>query len=141
MLVARLVGFPPEPDDVPLQVIMKSTNGREHWRRNFAGHGFSSVMTAGKGRFSNLVCEKFGPVNVAMALALENGRLNYLPRGWTFLGIPMPRILAPRGNTFEYVEEGRFHFHAEVTMPIIGHIVTYMGWLANGDGGFKSAGK
>ena len=140
MFVGQLVGFPPEADDVPLQVMMKSTNGREHWRRDFAGQGFSSVMTAGKGRFSNLVCEKFGPVNFAMALALENGRLNYLPRRWTFFGISMPRILAPRGNTYEYVEDGRFHFHAEVTMPIIGHIVTYEGWLASGDGGFKSAG-
>ncbi len=132
MLVGRLVGFPPEADDVPVQVMMKSTNGREHWRRDFSGHGFSSVMTAGKGRFSNLVYEKFGPAKFAMALALENGCLSYLLRGWSFLGIPMPRMLAPRGNTFEYVEDGRFQFHAEVTLPIIGHVVTYKGWLIRG---------
>jgi hypothetical protein len=132
MLVGRLVGFPPEADDVAVQVTMRCANGREHWRRDFAGHGFSSLLTAGKGRFSNLVCERFGLVNIAMSLELDNGRLNYLPRGWTLVGIPMPRFLAPQGNTYEYVEDGKFRFHAEVRLPLVGHIVTYEGWLVRG---------
>jgi len=77
-----------------------------------------------------LVCEKFGPANFAMALLWENGRLNYLPRGWAFLGLPMPRFLAPQGKTYEYVADGKFHFSVKVTLPIIGHAVTYKGWLS-----------
>jgi hypothetical protein len=86
-------------------------------------------MTAGKGRFSHLVCEKFGPVNFATALVLENGRLKYVQRGWTFLGIPMPRFLGPRGEAYESVADGKFHFHVEITLPVIGHVVTYDGTL------------
>jgi hypothetical protein len=129
-LIGRVVGFPGGAGDIPLQVEIKSVNGREHWSRDFDGHEFSSVMTIGSGRFSNLVCERFGPANFAMALLWENGRLNYLPRGWTFLGIPMPRFLAPQGKTYEYVADGKFHFHVKVTLPIIGHVVTYKGWLS-----------
>ena len=66
-----------------------------------------------------------------MALILDDGRLCYVPRGWTCFGMPMPRILAPQGNTYEYVEDGKFHFHAEITLPLIGHIVTYQGWLVD----------
>ena len=110
---------------------MKCSAGRERWSRDFAGHEFSSVITAGRGRFSNLVCERFGPFNFSMALILDDGRLCYVPRGWTFFGMPMPRILAPQGNTYEYVEDGKFQFHAEITLPLIGHIVTYQGWLAD----------
>lgn len=129
-LIGRVVGFPGGAADIPLQVRIKSANGRQNWSRDFDGHEFSSVMTVGSGRFSNLVCERFGPANFAMALLWDNGRLSYLPRGWTFLGIPMPRFLAPQGKTYEYVADGKFHFHVEVTLPIIGHVVTYKGWLS-----------
>ena len=128
-IIGRAVGFPPEAGDIPVDVTMNSTNGREHWTRNFDGHKFSSVMTVGRGRLAYLLCEKFGPVNFGMALVLENGRLNYVPRGWTFLGIPMPHFLAPQGQTYENVEDGKFRFHVEITLPLIGHVVTYRGWL------------
>ena len=129
-LIGRVAGFPGGAGDIPLQVKIKSVNGREHWSRDFDGHEFSSVMSVGSGRFSHLVCEKFGPANFSMALLWENGRLNYLPRGWAFLGIPMPRFLAPQGKTYEYVADGKFHFSVKVTLPIIGHVVTYKGWLS-----------
>ena len=128
-IIGRVIGFPPAARDIPVDVIMNSTNDSERWTRNFAGHEFSSVMTAGDGRFSHLVCEKFGPVAFAMALILDNGRLKYVPRGWTFVGMPMPRFLAPQGATYESVADGRFHFHVEIELPLLGHIVTYDGWL------------
>ena len=134
-LIGKVVGFPPEASDIPVEVTMDPTDGGEHWSRNFGGHRFSSEITAGKGRFSRLVCEKFGPVNFAMALVLEDGRLNYVHRGWTFLGIPMPRILAPLGDTRESVEDGKFHFHVEIRLPLAGHIVTYDGWLGDANNG------
>ncbi len=127
--IGRVVGLPPAAGNLPVDVTINSTGDGENWTRNFDGHIFSSVMTAGRGRFSYLVCEKFGPVNFAMALVLENGRLNYVPRDWTFLGMPMPRFLAPQGQTYEYVEDGKFHFHVEIDLPLIGHVVTYQGWL------------
>jgi len=129
-LIGRVIGFPPDGGDVPVNVTMNSTTDSEYWTRDFAGHEFSSVMTPGDGRFSHLVCERFGPVTFAMALVLDNGRLNYVQRGWTFLGMPMPRFLGPRGKTCEFVEDGKFHFHVEIELPLIGHIVTYDGWLA-----------
>jgi hypothetical protein len=128
-LIGRVIGFPPDAGDIPVDVTMHSTAERECWTRDFAGHEFSSVMTPGDGRFAHLVCERFGPVTFAMALVPDNGRLNYVPRGWTFFGIPMPRFLAPHGEMYESVENGRFHFHVEIELPLIGHIVTYDGWL------------
>ena len=128
-LINHVVGFPPAGCDTPLRVSMKNKNGREYWTRDFDGQKFSSVMSSGKGRFTHLVREKFGPVSFAMALLLENGRLDYVHRGWTFLGIPMPRFLGPRGKTYEYVEDGKFHFHVDINLPIAGHVVTYDGWL------------
>ena len=131
-LIGYIVGFPPAGSDIPLRVTMKNINGREYWTRDFDGHKFSSVMYSGKERFAHLVRERFGPVSFAMALVLEDGRLNYVQRGWTFLGIPMPRFLGPQGETYEQVEDGRFHFHVEIRLPVAGHVVTYDGWLIRG---------
>ena len=108
---------------------MTVSQGREHWSRDFDGHKFSSIMTVSSGRRSHLVRERFGPVSFAMALVLEGGRLKYVRRGWTLLGIPMPKFLAPQADTVEFVADGRFHFHVEVKLPLVGHLVTYEGWL------------
>jgi len=128
-LVGRVIGFPPSATDIPVTVSISRTDEHEQWDRNFDGHTFSSVLSVGKGRLSNLVCERFGAAKFGMALQLEDGRLNYVPRGWTFLGIPMPRWLAPQGTMCEYVEDEKFHFHVEINLPIVGHVVTYKGFL------------
>ena len=41
----------------------------------------------------------------------------------------MPSALAPTGNSYEYVEGGRFRFHVEIGLPLAGLIVAYRGWL------------
>jgi len=45
-------------------------------------------------------------------------------------GIPLPRRLAPGGIAYESAEDGRFRFFVEITLPLIGLIVRYQGWLA-----------
>jgi hypothetical protein len=44
-------------------------------------------------------------------------------------GIPLPQALAPFGSAYESAEDGRFHFHVEIRLPVIGLIVGYRGWL------------
>jgi hypothetical protein len=41
----------------------------------------------------------------------------------------MPLFLAPRGNSSEFAQDGRFHFHVEIGHPFTGLIVAYRGWL------------
>jgi hypothetical protein len=87
------------------------------------------VQTQGRGRFGRLVCERFGPLNVGMALVCEGQRLRFVVRRWSMCGIPLPRALVPRGESYEFVEAGRFHFHVEIAHPFTGLIVRYRGWL------------
>lgn len=132
-LAAALVGFPQAGENVPLRVDFKSENGRERWTRTFAGRAFHSTQEQGRGRYEWLVCERFGPLCAGMALVAEGGRLRLIVRRWSVFGIPMPRWLAPRGNSYEYAENGRFHFHVEIAHPFTGSIVGYRGWLVPRD--------
>jgi len=83
----------------------------------------------GRGRFEQLLWERFGPLNFGMALVWKSERLRFVVRRWSACGIPLPRALAPRGDSYEFVEAGRFHFHVEIATPITGLIVRYRGWL------------
>jgi uncharacterized protein DUF4166 len=128
-LVAFVIGLPPAGADIPVTVSFRARHGREHWQRNFAGRVFSSVQEQGRGRFERLLCERFGPLNFGMALVCDSERMRLVFRRWRVCGIPMPRALAPRGNSYEFAQAGRFHFHVEIAHPFTGLIVRYRGWL------------
>ena len=129
-LVAWLFRFPQPGRDIPVAVSFCVREGREHWQRTFAGRSFSTMQEAGRGRFERLLCEWFGPLKFGLALVLEDGHLRLVVRRWSLGGIPMPRAWAPRGNSYEFAEDGRFRFHVEIGHPCTGLIVGYRGWLA-----------
>jgi hypothetical protein len=132
-LAAAIVGFPLAGENVPVRVDFRRENGIERWSRTFAGRTFHSTQEQGRGRDEWLVCERFGPVCAGMALVTDEGRLRLIVRRWSLFGIPMPRALAPGGNSYEYSENGRFHFHVEIGHPLTGLIVAYRGWLVPRD--------
>jgi hypothetical protein len=128
-VAAAIVGFPQAGENVPVRVDFKVTDGVERWTRTFAGRSFHSTQEQGRGRFEWLVCERFGPLCVGMALVPDEGKLRLIVRRWSLFGIPMPRWLAPGGDTYEHEANGRFHFHVEIRHRFTGLIVGYRGWL------------
>jgi hypothetical protein len=128
-LAASVVGFPRAGKDIPVTVSFLVEDGRECWRRTFADRSFASIQEQGVGRFEHLLCERFGPLNVGMALVCEPDRMRLVVRRWSVFGIPLPLSLAPRGDAYEFAEKGRFHFHVEIGHPFTGLIVRYRGWL------------
>jgi hypothetical protein len=128
-IVCWLVGFPEAGRDVPLAVTLAPEGGGERWTRVFAGRAFASLQRPGTGRNEHLLLERFGAVEIALALVVAEGRLYLVPRRWTVLGIPLPRALLPRGASFESDKGGRFGFDVEIAAPLVGHIVGYCGTL------------
>ena len=132
-LIGAFYRFPRAGSDIPVSVLLERSRGGELWQRTFAGRTFRSFQREGEGRGACLVDERFGPVSVGLALVVGEGRLDYVVRRWSFLGIPMPVFMAPGGRTFEHVEGGLFRFHVEIDHPWFGLIVRYQGWLKDSD--------
>ncbi|MBB2796762.1 UNVERIFIED_ORG: hypothetical protein GGD58_005678 [Rhizobium pisi] len=128
-IVARLIGFPPAGEDVPVTVRFAADGEQEIWTRQFGNKSFHSLQLEGKGRDRHLLAEVFGPFRVLVALVPEGNKLRLVVRGWRFCGIPLPLFLAPGGETFEEAREGRFHFHVEIGGRLTGLVVRYTGWL------------
>ncbi|WP_367346587.1 DUF4166 domain-containing protein [Stenotrophomonas bentonitica] len=128
-LVAAVIGFPKAAEQVPVTVAFTPERGGERWTRDFAGRRFSSWQRRGAGRNDALLVERFGAIDVALALVVEGDRLTLVPRRWSCLGIPLPKALLPKGTTFETEVDGRFVFDVEIAAPIVGLIVAYRGSL------------
>jgi hypothetical protein len=131
-LASAIVGFPPAGVDVPVRVDFTAENGAERWTRTFAGRSFCSTQEEGRGRSERLLCERFGPLCVAMAIVMADERLRLVVRRWSLFGLPMPRRLAPYTTASEYAAAGRFHFDVEIGHKLTGMIVAYRGWLVGG---------
>ena len=128
-LASKLLGFPAPGKEVPVRISFEATPGREVWHRKFGKTSFETIQTAGQGRADKLLSEAFGPIGVDFALVVSGERLHLVPRRWSLLGIPMPLALAPIGSTYEYVKDGKFHFHVEMTFPWGSPLIRYQGWL------------
>lgn len=123
-LIGRMMGFPPAGSH-PLHVAFAARDGKERWTRDFGGHAFTSELRqAGQG-----VAERFGPLRFAFDLPSDGEGLRMVLRGWSAFGVPMPRFLGPRITAREWVGEGRFRFEVGVSLPLLGEVVHYVGWL------------
>jgi hypothetical protein len=128
-LVAALIGFPRAGDDVPVRVSFDVRDGREIWRRDFGGRRFASTQLQGTGPFEGSLCERFGPLTVGLALAVEKEGLALAVQRVSLFGIPLPGRWMPYSKAFESAQGGRFNFDVEIGHPWTGTIVRYRGWL------------
>lgn len=126
--LARLLGacmWMPPAGSYPVHVAFAERGEEEVWTRHFGPHCFASVLSrAGQG-----VAERFGPLRFAFDLPADATGLRMVFRGWTAFGIPLPRALGPRIAAREWQDGERFRFEVEVSMPLIGPVVRYTGWL------------
>ena len=77
--------------------------------------------------------ERFGPFRFAIDFRAGPEGLEYPVSAGRFLGIPIPSAFLPRSDTREAVDENdRATFDVALSMPLVGPIVRYRGWLSEG---------
>jgi len=124
---ARRFGLPTEAGRLPLRVTIESRDGREHWTRSFDGHLMRSVLSGTK---SGLLEEQFGPFTMQMRLVPRSDGLDMHRAGGRLWGVPLPGWLLPKIKAEERVDEvGRHRFDVEITLPLLGRLVAYRGYL------------
>lgn len=123
-LIAQVMRFPREGRHA-VHVAFSEDNGVECWTRSFGGRSFSSHLSERNGR----LIERFGPLRFAFDLPSDHNGLEMRMRGWSLLGVPLPLILAPRSHAREWQEGARFRFDVPISLPLVGLVVHYSGWL------------
>jgi hypothetical protein len=128
-LLCRIVGFPPAADATPVTVTIERQGDKEIWRRNFGGKTFQSVLSLSGAPGSGVIQERFGPTAFNIHLNLKDGALAYPVRSGSLFGFPLPRWLLPVSEAVEVASDGTFRFDVEISLPGLGRIVRYQGWL------------
>ncbi|MES2190424.1 MAG: DUF4166 domain-containing protein [Pseudomonadota bacterium] len=129
-IVANIFSLPAAGQHVNVQVHIQPSHDCEVWTRTFNKRSFSSVLRAGNEPGKCLLHERFGAFTFGIELVWNGGQLKFALRNWSFLGIRLPGILAPAGDTHETELDGQFCFHIEITHSFTGLIVAYRGVLA-----------
>ncbi|PZN99473.1 MAG: hypothetical protein DCF30_11650 [Hyphomicrobiales bacterium] len=130
-LARRIIGLPPAGHDVPVTVSIERTAGpdgnAEIWTRNFGGSRFSSRLSVDA---AGGLWEAFGPIRFRLGLAARGRGLELPVTAARCLGIPLPRVLLPISDACEHIDEqGRFCFDIRLTLPGLGLLSHYRGWL------------
>lgn len=123
-LTAWVMGFPREGSHL-LHVSFVEDNGVERWTRHVGDRSFTSHLSERDGR----LCERFGPLRFLFDLPSDAQGLEMHIRRWSVFGIPLPPSLAPRTRAREWQQQGRFHFDVPISLPLVGLVVHYTGWL------------
>lgn len=123
--IGRAIGFPAGTRDTPIQVTFDVSPEGELWTRAFGASRLSSRQF----RAGELLGERFGVLSFDMTLVARADRLSLVLRSWSVFGMRLPMWLGPRAIAYESVENGRFHFHVEISHPLTGLLVRYRGWL------------
>jgi Domain of unknown function (DUF4166) len=123
-LTANIMRFPPEGDHA-LHVDFTERDGAECWTRDFGGHRFQSHLSQMGGQ----LIERFGPLRFHFDLSGDEAALRMHMTRWTAFGLPMPLLLGPKSDAREWGEGDRFHFDVPISLPLIGLVIHYRGWL------------
>jgi len=86
----------------------------------------SGLSSVGDG----LIFERFAPLTFGLRLAQHAEGIQMPLVHWRIGKLPLPRFLAPRSDTTEHVDgDGRFRFDVRLSVPLVGSLVHYRGWL------------
>ena len=89
--LARLFGFPPESEDVPVEVTKTISARGETWQRRFGSRVFRSRLASSQQGMT----ERFGPFSFGLGLRVEAGALHYPLVSGRLGPVPMPGWLLP----------------------------------------------
>lgn len=127
-VIGRVFGFPRAGQGLPAAVTIEREGDDEIWIRRFGNAEFSSHVSAGEG--ANRLRERFGALTFDLDARANAEGFELSIRDARVLSVPLPRFLAPATRANASVDEhGRYRFDVLITLPVIGRLVRYRGWL------------
>ncbi len=127
-LALRIGRFPRSGMDQPVTLVTQIRGTRWIWSRDFAGHKTRSELSYDAGR--DCVIERIGGLTIRMRPVVSQGVISIEIIGLKVFGLPCPASLLPRSVSCEWQdEEGRFRFDVSASLPWLGRLIRYHGWL------------
>lgn len=132
--LARGLGIPITSGRCGFEVDIEHTTRALHWRRRFAcGDGrvaeVESVFVP-VGRWpSGYWVETTGPVRLQLGVEVVDGGWHWRASRASVRGVRIPMWLLPRTSAGKAIVDGRYVFHVDITLPLLGRVLGYRGTL------------
>lgn len=123
--LAVLLGSPLKSQQGSIRFDLDAQPTIETWTRHFPGKTMRSTLE----QTGNRVTERLGAALLVFALSEVEGALEMQLEAMRFLGIPCPKWLMPRIVARETGALHKLHFHIQASVPLIGRVVSYTGYL------------
>jgi Domain of unknown function (DUF4166) len=128
-LISALFRFPKPGKDVPVSVLVEQTASGERWLRRYPGRDMKSFMSRPDPETQTLE-ERFGPFSFRMKINGHNDGLDMDMMSARIGPVPLPRFLVPNIAATERTNpKGQHLFAVSISLPLIGRVVHYRGWL------------
>jgi hypothetical protein len=126
-LLVAMLRFPLAGRDTPLFMTIEAEGATERWTHEFAGRRFSGIFRpAERGRLT----EQVGPLTLVLDVSAHAAGLRMAIVGWRLGPVALPRRFAPKLSVREGADEaGRVQFDVVCSLPGLGRLVAYQGWL------------
>lgn len=127
-LLLRLLGLPRPGEDLEARILLEPSGEGERWHRRFGRDSFSSRVTPDR-QTPGRIIETMGGVSAVIALQTIPDGLRWEVTSLSFLGVPLPRAIAPKTQATERQIDGRYRFEVSIRLPLLGPLISYQGWL------------
>jgi hypothetical protein len=124
--LAPITSLPPSSSDTVLSVNILVDDQGETWIRKFGAHRMQSRLRAR----GTLLAERLGATTLVFKLLAVHGRIEWRIVGARFSGLPLPLSWFAGTSATEAMLAGRYTFDVCATLPLVGLLVRYRGWLA-----------
>jgi hypothetical protein len=108
-----------------VEVEIDASGEEEKWTRHSGGHAMSSRLWERNG----LLREQLGLARFGFRLTVEQDGIVWRVERITALGLPLPARWFGNVRARESEFEGRYRFDVAASMPVVGLLVHYRGWL------------
>lgn len=122
-LLATLAGLPQTAEQVLVDLEVSAIAGGERWVRSFNGKPLVTTQRL----WRSLLLETGGPLTFGFRLVVEGGGMRFDQQRTWFMGIPLPKLLAPRVSAVATPAAGGWHIDVRMALPLIGPMIRYHG--------------
>jgi hypothetical protein len=124
-VLASFLSLPRSGEDIAIGLSFRAEEGVEHWVRHFDNQKLYSRQWEKNG----FLHERLPGTTLVFTPVASANQLELCLEQVYFLGVPVIWLLRPKVIARERQEDEKFHFYVHVTIPIVGMLITYQGYL------------
>lgn len=138
--LAASLGIPVDRPRRGFEVEIKHTSKALEWRRSFDnGQTLVSIFEPVGVWPEGYWIEQTGPLSLQLTVDVNDGGWQWRPLRASYRGLRLPLWLLPKSRAGKRIVDGKYVFHVEFALPVMGKVLSYSGTLDAdaANGGFR----